>query len=69
MRILLDSSIYISVLSPEDKLHRATRTLLERFKSPENKFIVPTLIVLEVGNVIQKIKPRIVPSFSPKDYK
>lgn len=53
--LILDSSVYISYLNPKDVLHIETKKFIDRITSPNVNFIVPIIVFLEVGNVLQKI--------------
>ena len=55
---ILDSSVYISYLNPQDTLHMKTKNFINSITSPDIDFIVPIIIFLEVGNVLQKILPQ-----------
>lgn len=54
--IVLDSSVYISRLKPQDIFNSKTKDFLLRLeeKKPDIEIIVPILIVLEVANVLRK---------------
>jgi predicted nucleic acid-binding protein len=55
---ILDSSVYISYLNPKDVLHIETKRFINKITSPDINFIVPIIVFLEVGNVLQKILPK-----------
>jgi len=55
---ILDSSVYISYLNPLDTLHTKTKNFINSITSPDIDFIVPIIVFLEVGNVLQKILPQ-----------
>ena len=57
-RFILDSSVYISYLNPKDVLHTETKRFINKITSPGVNFIVPIIVFLEVGNVLQKILPK-----------
>jgi len=60
---ILDSSVYISYLNPQDVLHIETKIFIKAITSPDIDFAVPVIVFLEVGNVLQKI----LPHFENKD--
>lgn len=55
---VLDSSVYISYLNPKDVLHVETKKFIDNLTSSDVNFIVPIIVFLEVGNVLQKISPK-----------
>lgn len=55
---ILDSSVYISYLNPQDSLHEKTKKFINLITSPDIDFVVPIIVFLEVGNVLQKILPQ-----------
>lgn len=55
---ILDSSIYISYLNPKDALHDHTKKFINFITSPDINFLVPIIVFLEVGNVLQKTSPK-----------
>lgn len=55
---ILDSSVYISYLNPKDALHIETKRFINKITSPDVNFIIPIIVFLEVGNVLQKILPK-----------
>ena len=55
---VLDSSVYISYLNPKDALHTETKKFIDKIISPDTNFIVPIIVFLEVGNVLQKTSPK-----------
>lgn len=54
---ILDSSVYISYLNPQDSLHEKTKKFINSITAPDIDFIVPIIVFLEVGNVLQKTSP------------
>lgn len=54
---ILDSSVYISYLNPRDALHQETKKFIGFITSPNINFVVPIIVFLEVGNVLQKTSP------------
>lgn len=55
MRLLLDSSIFISFFNDEDILHNETTKLIKTLlEEKELVIIIPVLIFLEVANTITK---------------
>lgn len=54
--ILLDSSIYIASLNPQDSFHAKTKDFLLRLDKDLADFeiVVPVLIILEVANILKK---------------
>lgn len=55
---ILDSSVYISCLNLQDALHEETKKFINSIASPDINFVVPIIVFLEVGNVLQKISPQ-----------
>lgn len=55
---ILDSSVYISYLNPQDELQEETKKFINFITSPDINFVVPIIVFLEVGNVLQKILPQ-----------
>lgn len=55
---ILDSSVYISYLNPKDALHDHTKKFINFITSPDINFLVPIIVFLEVGNVLQKTSPK-----------
>lgn len=55
---ILDSSIYISYLNPKDVFYAETSMFIKKITSPDVNFVVPIIVFLEVGNVLQKKFPR-----------
>lgn len=51
---ILDSSVYISYLNPQDSLHEKTKNFINSITSPDTDFMVPIIVFLETGNVLQK---------------
>lgn len=54
---ILDSSVYISYLNPKDVFHVETKRFIAKLTSPDIDFVVPIIVFLEVGNVLQKTSP------------
>lgn len=57
---IIDSSVYISYLNPQDALHLETKKFINSVTSPDVNFAVPIIVFLEVGNVLQKILPKFI---------
>lgn len=55
---ILDSSVYISYLNPQDSLHEKTKKFINLITAPDMDFVVPIIVFLEVGNVLQKRLPQ-----------
>lgn len=64
--IILDSSIYIASLNPNDVLNKKTKEfILKLEKEPDNiKIVVPVLIILEVANILKKPSQEILTIFN-----
>lgn len=64
--IILDSSVYISRLKPQDVFNSKAKDFLLRLeeKKPDIEIVVPVLIVLEVANILRKTVSEVMPVFA-----
>ncbi|OGK41886.1 hypothetical protein A2954_02450 [Candidatus Roizmanbacteria bacterium RIFCSPLOWO2_01_FULL_37_12] len=65
-RLILDSSVYISIAHPKDIFHSKSRSFIVKLqkKFTDTEIIVPTQIILEVANILKKTSEEILSIFS-----
>jgi predicted nucleic acid-binding protein len=60
-KYLLDSSVYIAYLNRNDPFHNRTSAFIQKITTRDIVFILPVIIYLEVGNILQKNNPEFKP--------
>ena len=67
--LTVDSSVFVSALNKKDVLHEESREFFEFLKTKDFQIVIPTIVIVEVGNILMKSKKlRNINSFLDKFY-